>query len=160
MFKEIDNNDEFLSKVVILIFRFGNFSYYRFSWPFFRQILIAIYRILDLLIVRLALGSEISGKIKCGKNLKIYHPFGIIINPKVTIGDNVTLRHQVTIGNDGIDDQVPRIGSNIQIGAGAKIIGGIEVKSGSIIGANAVVNKNFPKPGLLVGVPAIQKKEY
>lgn len=159
MLSEIRKNDELLSKIVIIIFRFGNNVYHKIHIPVIRQILYFLYKIIDFLIIRLVIGSEIPATIVAGKGMILYHPYGIIINPGVKIGENVVIRHQVTIGNNGIDFENPIIEDNVNIGAGAKIIGEITILSNSIIGANAVVNKNFKKAGLLVGVPAVLRKE-
>lgn len=157
LFLEIKDNEEILSKMVIIIYRYGNFIYYKVKIPVIRQILYLIYKIIDVFVIKFCLGSEIPAKVKIGRGLVIYHPFGIILNHKCTIGNYVVLRHQVTIGNNGKNDKSPIIGDYVDIGAGAKIIGDILVKNGSEVGANAVVNKNFDTSGLLVGVPAILK---
>ena len=78
-----------------------------------------------------------------------------MINPSVVIKENVIIRQQVTIGNKGIGNEqgCPVIGKNVEIGAGAKIIGSISIGDNSKIGANAVVTKSFPKNSIIVGVP-------
>ena len=87
---------------------------------------------------------------------------GIIISRKCTIGENVTILHQVTIGTKittaksiSIEDTLaPTIGNNVYIGAGAKIIGNITIGNNVLIGANAVVTKNIPDNYTVVGNPA------
>lgn len=160
MFEEVKKNDEFLSKIVIIVYRLGNYIYYDFRIPILKIVLYTLYKLIDFIFIKVLLNTEISAKVKIGQGLVIFHPFGIIINPQVVMGSNVVIRHQVTIGNTGIDDETPVIGDNVQIGVGAKIIGGIEIKSNSVIGANAVVNKNFKDSGLLAGVPATIRKRY
>ena len=54
----------------------------------------------------------------------------------------------------------PVIGNNVQIGAGAKIIGGVRISEGAVIGANAVVITDIPARCLAVGVPAKVKNRY
>lgn len=79
-----------------------------------------------------------------------------MINSNSTIKDNVIIRQQVTIGNKGVDEAngCPVIEENVEIGAGAKIIGNIKIGRNTKIGANAVVTKSFPENSILVGVPA------
>lgn len=85
----------------------------------------------------------------------MYHPYGIIINGKCSIDSGYVIRQQATIGNKGLnDDNCPNIGENVEVGAGAKIIRNVTIGSNSIVGANAVVTKSFPKNSILVGVPA------
>ena len=73
--------------------------------------------------------------------------YGVFISKNAIIGDDVTIMHQVTIGSDPFDtsDQgSPIIGNGCKIGAGAKIIGSVQIPQNSIIGANKVVHKyNF-----------------
>ncbi len=65
------------------------------------------------------------------------------------------------IGNDGISDECPIIGDNVEIGVGAKIIGNIKITNNVIIGAGAVVvNDILEENSVVAGVPAkiIKKK--
>ncbi|MGA3394046.1 serine acetyltransferase [Lactiplantibacillus pentosus] len=158
MIEEIKINKEFLGKVVIIIYRMGNYAEYNIHNFIFQFIIKFIYKILNFIILKLLLNCEIPSKAKIGKGLIIFHPYGIIINGGVIIGENLILRHQVTIGNKGTNLDCPEIGDNVSIGAGAKIIGNIKIPSNSSIGANAVVTKTFDSPGILVGIPAILKK--
>lgn len=96
---------------------------------------------------------------KASKNISsdiiLYHPYGVVINGDATVKKDVIIRQQVTIGNKGINDsRCPVINENVEIGAGAKIIGPIHIGKNSKIGANAVVTKSFPENSVLVGVPA------
>lgn len=68
--------------------------------------------------------------------------YGIIISGQAEIGANCTIFHQVTIGTNG--KGVPKIGDNVTIGAGAKILGPISIGNNVSIGANAVVTENVP----------------
>lgn len=103
--------------------------------------------------------TELPAEAKIGVNFIIYHPYGIIINKDAVIGNNVVIRHQVTIGE--VNGKVPVLGNDINIGAGAKIIGDIVLGDNITVGANAVVTKSFPGNNILVGIPAkeIVRKE-
>ncbi|MBC2438088.1 serine acetyltransferase [Clostridium saccharobutylicum] len=84
-----------------------------------------------------------------GSGLILYHGFNSIIYAK-SIGDNCTIYHNVTVGKT---DDIPRIGNNVTICAGAIIIGGISIGNNSIIGAGAVVTKDVPDNCIVVGNP-------
>lgn len=73
-----------------------------------------------------------------------HHLNGIIVSHNAVIGENVTIFHQVTIGQSEKTEKAPKIGNNVLIGAGAKIIGDIEIGDNVKIGANAVVTKSVP----------------
>lgn len=87
-----------------------------------------------------------------GNRLVIIHSQGIVINGSVKAGDDIKLEHQVTIGAER--NVSPILGSDIFIGAGAKIIGPVQVGSHSKIGANAVVVKNVDPYTTVGGIPA------
>ena len=86
------------------------------------------------------------------------HLNGIYIHPKVFIGEDCTILQQVTIGANEHKieyDKAPRIGNRVYIGAGAKIIGDVEIGDDVRIGANAVVTKNVPSQMTVVGINKI-----
>lgn len=104
----------------------------------------------------LAFGISIGINVKVGRRFTIEHFGGIIIHNDVVIGDDVVIRQGVTLGIRRIDapHDAPRIGSRVNIGAGAKILGRIEVGDDVNIGANAVVLGDVPAGCTAVGVPA------
>lgn len=91
-------------------------------------------------------GVDISPGAEIGPGLMISHGQGIVIGRWARIGANVTLLHQATLGGPALDrrEEMPRLGDDILVGAGARLIGGIEVGDGAIIGANAVVTEDIP----------------
>lgn len=105
---------------------------------------------------RMFTGIEIHPGAKIGKGLFIDHGHGVVIGETSIIGDNVTIYQGVTLGGTGKDkgDRHPKIGNNVTIGAGAKILGNIKISDGTIIGANAVVLKNTEPNSTYVGMPA------
>lgn len=107
-------------------------------------------------------GIEIHPGAQIGKGLFIDHGNGVVIGETAIIGDNVTIYQGVTLGGTGKDvgKRHPTIGSNVVIGAGAKVLGPFTVGCGSKIGASAVVLKAVPPNCTVVGNPGrIVKRE-
>jgi serine O-acetyltransferase len=107
-------------------------------------------------------GIEIHPGAKIGKRFFIDHGMGVIIGETSVIGDDVLLYQGVTLGGTGIEKgkRHPTVGNNVVIGAGAKILGNINIGDNSYIGANAVVIKDVPPNSTVVGVPGrITKQE-
>lgn len=103
-------------------------------------------------IITLFYGLEIRVGADYGGGLYIAHPVGTVIAAE-KIGENCTIISSVTIGLRNTW-AFPRIGSNVFIGAGARILGDIEIGDGAIIGANAVVIEDVPAGATVVGIPA------
>ena len=104
-------------------------------------------------------GSDIGRETKIGGGLILPHPNGVVIHRDVIIGVNCMIMQQSTIGQLA-DGAVPVLGTNVYIGAGAKILGGITIGNNVNVGANAVVITNVPNGCTAVGVPAkIVKKK-
>jgi serine O-acetyltransferase len=87
-----------------------------------------------------------------GPGFVLIHSTGVVINGRVQGQSNILIEHQVTIGADR--RKSPLLGSDIFIGAGAKIIGLVTIGDGARIGANAVVVKDVPPHCTVVGIPA------
>ena len=112
---------------------------------------------------RFMTGIEIHPKARIGKNLFIDHGMGVVIGETSDIGDNVTIYHMVTLG--GISPSInsndqrevkrhPTLQDNVVVGSGAQVLGPITIGKNAKIGANAVVTKNVPENGIMVGIPA------
>jgi len=101
-------------------------------------------------------GADIPLNSKIGGGLLIPHPNGIVIHPDAQIGPNCLIFQQVTIGA-GTKPGLPIIEGHVDIGAGAKILGGIHIGAHSRIGANAVVINDIPANTTAVGIPAVVK---
>ena len=99
------------------------------------------------------LGIEI-GPNCFGKGLSIWHGGSIVVNPNVRAGENCILHGANCIGNNGTTEKTPVLGSNVELGYGAVIIGDVNVADNTVIGANAVVNRSIEESGTYVGVPA------
>lgn len=83
-----------------------------------------------------------------------YKGIGVVIHKRAVIGKNCTIAQNVTIGGRSGYYDVPRIGDNCYIGAGAKVLGPITIGKNVIIGANAVMIKDAPDNTVWGGVPA------
>src|SRR5882724_9156099 len=100
-------------------------------------------------------GVSLPAHARIGEGLYISHFGNIIVHPDTIMGERCSLSQGVTIGVLGGDGPgVPRIGSDVYIGAGAKILGPVTIGDGAIIGANAVVIDDVPAGATAVGVPA------
>jgi serine O-acetyltransferase len=88
-----------------------------------------------------------------------YHGIGVIVHARAKIGKNVFLGPGVVIGGRSQSPDVPILEDNIYVAAGAKILGGLRVGAGSVIGANAVLIESLPPRSIAAGVPAKIKKE-
>ena len=101
-------------------------------------------------------GIEIHPGAKIGKRLVIDHGMGIVIGETAEIGDDVLLYQGVTLGGTGKQggDRHPKIRKGVLIGAGAKILGNIEVGQFSRIAAGSVVLHDVPPKTTVAGVPA------
>ncbi|MBK9940424.1 MAG: DapH/DapD/GlmU-related protein [Kouleothrix sp.] len=97
-------------------------------------------------------GLEIVVGAEIGGGLYIAHPVGTVIAPK-RIGVNCSIIAAVTIGMRN-EWSFPTIGDDVFIGAGARVLGGITIGNGAIIGANAVVINDLPENVTAVGIPA------
>ncbi len=111
---------------------------------------------------KIVTGIEIHPGAAIGKNLFIDHGMGVVIGETTIIGNNVTLFQGVTLGGTGKEKgkRHPTLGSNIVVGAGAKVLGNIVIGDNVSIGANAVVVRDVPPNSTVVGVPGrIARKE-
>lgn len=87
-----------------------------------------------------------------GPGFVLIHSMGVVINGSVKGGSRVFIEHQVTIGAERRAS--PSLGNDVFIGAGAKLVGAVNVGDGARIGANAVVVEDVPEHCTVVGIPA------
>jgi serine O-acetyltransferase len=107
-------------------------------------------------IARLFTGIEIHPGAVIGKRLVIDHGMGVVIGETAIVGDDCLIYHGVTLGGTSQNKEIrrhPKIGNHVLIGAGAKILGAIEIQDHVKIGANSVVTSNCPKHSTIVGIP-------
>jgi serine O-acetyltransferase len=105
---------------------------------------------------RFLTGIEIHPGAKLGRRLIIDHGMGVVIGETAHVGDDVYIYHQVTLGGTSSEavKRHPTVGNNVIIGAGAKVLGAIDIGDGARIGANAVVVASVPPGTTVVGIPA------
>jgi len=106
--------------------------------------------------VRNTYGIEVPYTARIGRRLVIEHQHGIVIHGHCIIGNDCVVRQGVTLGNRYLDKplEAPTLGDRVNIGAGAKVLGGITLGHDVNVGANAVVLKDIPPGKTAVGIPA------
>ena len=136
------------------IFRFGSWAR-QIRSPILRFPLICLH-ILPSKFSEVFFGIYLGAHASIGRRFVIEHFGEIIVHSETVIGDDVRIRQGVTIGNRSHEQPlaVPRIGSRVNVGAGAKILGPIVIGDDVEIGANAVVVRDVPSWSVAVGVPA------
>ncbi len=101
-------------------------------------------------------GVDIHPAAKLGTGLMFDHATGIVIGETAQVDNNVSILQSVTLGGTGNEsgDRHPKVRQGVMIGAGAKILGNINIGEGSKIGAGSVVLSDVPAHVTVVGVPA------
>jgi serine O-acetyltransferase len=99
---------------------------------------------------------DIHPNAKIGRGIFLDHATGLVVGETAEIGDDVSILHDVTLGGTGKEweDRHPKIRYGVMIGAGAKILGNIEVGHCARIAAGSVVIKAVPNNTTVAGVPA------
>jgi serine O-acetyltransferase len=138
----------------LVVYRFGRWRY-TIESPIVRKPFSLLYRFLYKFI-QVITGIELPCEVTIGHNFVIDHFGGIVISGYATFGDNCRIRNGVVVGLKRASEPcAPRIGNNVDIGAGAKILGPITIGDNVVIGANAVVTIDVPANSIAVGVPAV-----
>lgn len=97
-------------------------------------------------------GADIPLNCRIGGGLLIPHPNGIVVHPDAVIGTNCLIFQQTTIGIRDPYEGAPQIGSSVDIGAGAKILGPVKIGRCSKIGANAVILRDVAPHSIAKGI--------
>lgn len=135
------------------VYRLGRWRY-TVRPPLLRKAFSLLYKVLFKL-VQVVAGIEVPCEAKVGKNFIIDHSGGIVVSGYAQFGDNCRIRTGVVVGLARVDDPcAPMIGNNVDIGAGAKVLGRIVIGDNVNIGANSVVIRDVPSNSIAVGVPA------
>ncbi|KRF54960.1 serine acetyltransferase [Bacillus sp. Soil745] len=128
--------------------------FYKVSRYLYKLKLIPLAKIVKLIIFVLY-NSSIPYQVIIGKRTKFgYGGIGVVLHKNSVIGNGCTISQQVTIGGRSGLKEVPYIGDNVYIGAGAKVLGPIKIGNNVTIGANAVVINDVPDNSVVAGVPA------
>ncbi|MGL5819749.1 MAG: serine O-acetyltransferase [Phycicoccus sp.] len=108
-------------------------------------------------LARAVTGVEIHPGAQVGRRFFIDHGMGVVIGATAVVGDDVMLYHGVTLGGRSLRRGVkrhPTVGDRVTIGAGARVLGDIEIGADAQIGANSVVVKDVPAGAVATGIPA------
>lgn len=138
---------------VMIVYRFGRWRY-GIRNVVLRKLCSIIYKWLKIF-SQILTGIDLPCETQVGRRLRIDHFGGVIISGDAVLGDDVILRHGVTLGlkHEG-QRGAPRLGNRVEVGAGAKILGDIQIGDDAKIGANAVVLNDVPAGAIAVGIPA------
>jgi serine O-acetyltransferase len=111
-------------------------------------------------LTRFLTGIEIHPGATIGRRFFIDHGMGVVIGETTEIGDDVMVYHGVTLGGRSLNQgkRHPTVGNRVTIGAGAKVLGPVNIGDDSAIGANAVVTHDVPSDSIATGIPAVVRK--
>jgi serine O-acetyltransferase len=138
---------------VMLVYRLGVWRY-TIGNRFVRLPFSIAYKVLKLA-SEILTGIDLPCEAKLGRRFRIDHFGGIVVSGDATFGDDCVIRNGVTVGLRHTGHRgAPTIGNRVDIGAGAKVLGAIQVGDDVAIGANAVVITDVPANSIAVGVPA------
>ncbi len=112
---------------------------------------------------RFLTGIEIHPGAEIGKSVFIDHGMGVVIGETAIVGDFTLIYQGVTLGGTGKDigKRHPTLGKNVVVGAGAKVLGNLQIGDRVRIGAGSIVLRDVPADSTVVGVPGriISRKE-
>lgn len=140
----------------LAVYRFGRWRI-GLRLVLLRKVLYPVYLFLHKT-VQVVAGIELPCEVEIGRNFVIDHFGGIVVSGYARFGDNCRIRNGCVVGLARVDDPcAPHIGNDVDIGAGAHLLGRIRIGSRVLIGANAVVVTDVPDDCIAVGVPAVVK---
>jgi serine O-acetyltransferase len=127
---------------------------HRIAHFLFRRGLVLLPRLISQF-SRLVTGIEIHPGAVIGEAFFVDHGAGVVVGETAALGNNVTLYQGVTLGGTGKEKgkRHPTVGDNVVIGAGARVLGPIEIGAGARIGAGSVVLQAVPPGATVVGIP-------
>jgi serine O-acetyltransferase len=101
-------------------------------------------------------GVDVHPAARIGSGVLIDHGTSVVIGETAVVEDHVSLLHEVTLGGTGKEagDRHPKVRRGVLIGAGAKILGNIEIGTGAKVGAGSVVLRDVPPHTTVAGIPA------
>lgn len=106
-------------------------------------------------LARFLTGIEIHPGATIGKGVFIDHGMGVVIGETAIVGDNALIYQGVTLGGTGKETgkRHPTLGECVVVGAGAKVLGNLQIGNNVRIGAGSVVLRDVPSDCTVVGVP-------
>jgi serine O-acetyltransferase len=119
-----------------------------------RRLASAVYAASSLMI-ELGTGCAVDRNTQIGPGLHLLHPDGVRIHPLAVIGERCGIMNDVTIGTakGGTAGGAPRIGNDVFIGAGARILGPVTIGDRAVVAANTLVITDVPAGATVIGVP-------
>jgi serine O-acetyltransferase len=137
--------------IAVIVYRYGRWVY-GLKIPILKQLLNLLY-LMGKAFVVLGFGIYIPVRANIGKGFVIHNFSGIFIC-EATIGENFIVFQNVTIGHLRGQSEPPRLGNNVFLAAGAKVLGSITIGNNVAVGANSVVVNDVPDNCTVMGVPA------
>jgi serine O-acetyltransferase len=154
-YRKVDPAAKSLIEVFLLYPGVKATSLYRLANPLWRTGIPILPRLISE-VARFLTGIEIHPGARIGARLVIDHGMGIVIGETAVLGDDVILYQGVTLGGVLLEPvkRHPTIGNRVVVGAGAKILGDIQIGDDCRIGSNSVVLEDVPAGSTAVGIPA------
>ncbi len=157
-FSNVKRNDPALHSTFELFFNYPGLwalMFHRIAHWFYKKGLRFIPRFISAIGMFLTT-VDIHPGATIGRRVFIDHGVGVVIGETAIIGTDVIIYQQVTLGGvrTSKDKRHPTIGNNVVVGAGAKVLGNINIGDGAKIGANSVVIKDVPMLATAIGIPA------
>ena len=105
-----------------------------------------------------AYGVDIHPAARIGRGIMIDHATGVVVGETAVVEDDVSILHEVTLGGTGKEtgDRHPKVRAGVLIGAGAKLLGNVEIGPGAKVGAGSVVLADVAAHRTVAGVPAVE----
>ncbi len=152
-FHTYDNNLLEPGLWAVIIHRYGNLRM-DIKPRLLRMPFSLLYQVLHIL-MKWFWGINLGYSVKLGRRVRLWHHGGMVLGP-ISIGDDVHIRHNTTMGVKSKDEKWKRpvIEERVDVGVGVCILGDVTVGHDSVIGANSVVVRSFPPYSTLFGVPA------
>jgi serine O-acetyltransferase len=137
----------------LVVYRFGQWRY-TVRPALLRKLLSLVYKIL-FKFIQIITGIELPCEVPLGPGFVIEHSGGIVVSGFARFGARCRIRNGVVIGLSRVEEPcAPVFGDDVDIGAGAKVLGPVRIGNRVRIGANAVVITDVPDDCIAVGVPA------
>lgn len=119
--------------------------------PVLRIPFVLLYRLVRL-VWRIFLNVNIQSGARIGPGLCLIHPRNILIPAGVEIAEDCLIFHEVTLGT-GPTPGLPKLGRSVDLYVGSRVLGGVTVGDGSMIGANCVVTRDVPAGSVVAPPP-------